>query len=88
LYIGSISEAVGLSRSRSTLEFTINGGLGFVFFFFFNCCYLLFYFEGLFFSHAGVSRSVAVVTAFMMKTDKLTFEKAYENLQTIKPDVK
>jgi hypothetical protein len=28
------------------------------------------------------------VTAFMMKTDKLTFEKAYENLQTIKPDVK
>ncbi|XP_004424878.2 PREDICTED: dual specificity protein phosphatase 12 [Ceratotherium simum simum] len=38
--------------------------------------------------HAGVSRSVAVVTAFMMKTDQLTFEKAYENLQTIKPEAK
>ncbi|XP_044614176.1 dual specificity protein phosphatase 12 isoform X1 [Equus asinus] len=38
--------------------------------------------------HAGVSRSVAVVTAFMMKIDQLTFEKAYENLQTIKPDAK
>ncbi|XP_048213692.1 dual specificity protein phosphatase 12 isoform X3 [Perognathus longimembris pacificus] len=38
--------------------------------------------------HAGVSRSVAVMTAFMMKTDQLTFEKAYENLQTIKPEAK
>ncbi|XP_029409928.1 dual specificity protein phosphatase 12 isoform X2 [Nannospalax galili] len=38
--------------------------------------------------HAGVSRSVAVVTAFLMKTDQLTFEKAYENLQTIKPEAK
>ncbi|XP_038304523.1 dual specificity protein phosphatase 12 isoform X5 [Canis lupus dingo] len=38
--------------------------------------------------HAGVSRSVAVVTAFMMKTDQLTFEKAYESLQTIKPEAK
>ncbi|XP_006873496.1 PREDICTED: dual specificity protein phosphatase 12 [Chrysochloris asiatica] len=38
--------------------------------------------------HSGVSRSVAVVTAFMMKTDQLTFEKAYENLQTVKPEAK
>ncbi|XP_055480670.1 dual specificity protein phosphatase 12 [Psammomys obesus] len=38
--------------------------------------------------HAGVSRSVAVVTAFLMKTDQLTFEKAYENLQTVKPEAK
>nr|XP_045016520.1 dual specificity protein phosphatase 12 isoform X1 [Jaculus jaculus] len=38
--------------------------------------------------HAGVSRSVAVVTAFMMKTDQLTFEKAYENLRAVKPDAK
>uniref|UniRef100_A0A8P0P872 Dual specificity protein phosphatase 12 n=1 Tax=Canis lupus familiaris TaxID=9615 RepID=A0A8P0P872_CANLF len=38
--------------------------------------------------HAGVSRSVAVVTAFVMKTDQLTFEKAYESLQTIKPEAK
>lgn len=38
--------------------------------------------------HAGVSRSVAVVTAFIMKTEQLTFEKAYENLQTIKPEAK
>ncbi|KAK2509301.1 hypothetical protein MC885_009688 [Smutsia gigantea] len=44
--------------------------------------------DGLFFSHAGVSRSVAIITAFMMKTDQLTFEKAYENLQTIKPEAK
>lgn len=39
-------------------------------------------------SHAGVSRSVAVMTAFLMKTDQLTFEKAYENLQTMKPEAK
>ncbi|XP_015985168.2 dual specificity protein phosphatase 12 isoform X1 [Rousettus aegyptiacus] len=38
--------------------------------------------------HAGVSRSVAVMTAFMMKTDQLTFEKAYENLRTVKPEAK
>ncbi|XP_006902811.1 PREDICTED: dual specificity protein phosphatase 12 [Elephantulus edwardii] len=38
--------------------------------------------------HSGVSRSVAVVTAYMMKTDQLTFEKAYENLQTVKPEAK
>uniref|UniRef100_A0A8D2AYF5 Dual specificity protein phosphatase 12 n=1 Tax=Sciurus vulgaris TaxID=55149 RepID=A0A8D2AYF5_SCIVU len=31
---------------------------------------------------------VAIVTAFLMKTDHLTFEKAYENLQTIKPEAK
>ncbi|XP_007935960.2 dual specificity protein phosphatase 12 [Orycteropus afer afer] len=38
--------------------------------------------------HSGVSRSVAVVTAFIMKTDQLAFEKAYENLQTVKPEAK
>ncbi|XP_004479758.1 dual specificity protein phosphatase 12 [Dasypus novemcinctus] len=38
--------------------------------------------------HSGVSRSVAIVTAFMMKTDQLTFEKAYEKLQTVKPEAK
>ncbi|KAK2506693.1 hypothetical protein MC885_001324 [Smutsia gigantea] len=38
--------------------------------------------------HAGVSRSAAIITAFMVKTDQLTFEKAYENLQTIKPEAK
>ncbi|XP_066222099.1 dual specificity protein phosphatase 12 [Saccopteryx leptura] len=38
--------------------------------------------------HAGVSRSVAVLTAFLMKTDQLTFDKAYENLQTMKPEAK
>lgn len=73
-------------RSEVDLNFTINRGLGFPLVF--NCCYLLFYFEGLFFSHAGVSRSVAVVTAFIMKTDQLTFEKAYESLQTVKPEAK
>ncbi|XP_062962323.1 dual specificity protein phosphatase 12 [Cynocephalus volans] len=38
--------------------------------------------------HAGVSRSVAIVTAFLMKTDQLTFEQAYENVQAIKPEAK
>ena len=38
--------------------------------------------------HAGVGRSVTVITAFMMKTDQLTFEKAYENLKTVKPEAK
>ncbi|KAF4021111.1 hypothetical protein G4228_013848 [Cervus hanglu yarkandensis] len=38
--------------------------------------------------HAGVSRSVTVITAFMMKTDQLTFEKAYENLKTVRPEAK
>ncbi|KAL1769909.1 dual specificity protein phosphatase 12 [Sigmodon hispidus] len=38
--------------------------------------------------HAGVSRSVAVVTAFIMKTDELPFEKAYEHLQTVRPEAK
>ncbi|XP_016065962.1 PREDICTED: dual specificity protein phosphatase 12 isoform X2 [Miniopterus natalensis] len=28
------------------------------------------------------------MTAFLMKTDQLTFEKAYENLQTMKPEAK
>ncbi|XP_023555624.1 dual specificity protein phosphatase 12 isoform X3 [Octodon degus] len=40
------------------------------------------------YSHAGVSRSVAIVTAFVMKTDQLTFEKAYEILQALKPEAK
>ncbi|XP_032147481.1 dual specificity protein phosphatase 12 isoform X2 [Sapajus apella] len=38
--------------------------------------------------HAGVSRSVAIITAFLMKTDKLPFEKAYEKLQILKPEAK
>ncbi|XP_036058571.1 dual specificity protein phosphatase 12 [Onychomys torridus] len=76
----------GKDRSEVGLHCTVNTGLGFLLVF--NGCYLLFYFEGLFFSHAGVSRSVAVVTAFLMKTDQLTFEKAYENLQTLKPEAK
>ncbi|XP_059840541.1 dual specificity protein phosphatase 12 isoform X1 [Hypanus sabinus] len=38
--------------------------------------------------HAGVSRSAAVVTAFIMKTDNLSFEEAYGTLKAIKPDVR
>ncbi|XP_030792785.1 dual specificity protein phosphatase 12 isoform X2 [Rhinopithecus roxellana] len=38
--------------------------------------------------HAGVSRSVAIITAFLMKTDLLPFEKAYEKLQILKPEAK
>ncbi|XP_069497390.1 dual specificity protein phosphatase 12 isoform X2 [Ambystoma mexicanum] len=37
--------------------------------------------------HAGVSRSAAVVTAYMMKADGLPFQDAYGKLRTIKPDV-
>ncbi|XP_069794217.1 dual specificity protein phosphatase 12 isoform X2 [Narcine bancroftii] len=39
-------------------------------------------------SHAGVSRSAAIVTAFIMKTDNLSFEEAYSKLKTVKPDVR
>uniref|UniRef100_A0A4W3JPR3 protein-tyrosine-phosphatase n=1 Tax=Callorhinchus milii TaxID=7868 RepID=A0A4W3JPR3_CALMI len=39
-------------------------------------------------SHAGVSRSAAVVTAFIMKTDQVPFEEAYIKLQAVKPDIK
>ncbi|XP_068950739.1 dual specificity protein phosphatase 12 isoform X1 [Petaurus breviceps papuanus] len=39
-------------------------------------------------SHAGISRSVAVVTAYLMKTEQLPFEDAYGSLQTIKPEAK
>lgn len=74
------------NRHEVDLNLSVDTELGF--FVFFNCRYLLFYFKGVFFSHAGVSRSVAIMTAFMMKTDQLTFEKAYENLQTIKPEAK
>lgn len=42
----------------------------------------------LFHSHAGVSRSAAVVTAYIMKTDNLSFEEAYSKLKAIKPDVR
>ncbi|XP_043941114.1 dual specificity protein phosphatase 12 [Protopterus annectens] len=38
--------------------------------------------------HAGVSRSAAVVTAYLMKTKQLQFQDAYSRLQSIKPDVK
>lgn len=42
----------------------------------------------LFSSHAGVSRSVAIVTAYLMKTNHLTFQEAYAFVQAIKPDAK
>ncbi|XP_051855116.1 dual specificity protein phosphatase 12 [Antechinus flavipes] len=38
--------------------------------------------------HAGISRSVAVMTAYLMKTEQLSFEDAYGSLQTIKPEAK
>ncbi|XP_015669526.1 dual specificity protein phosphatase 12 [Protobothrops mucrosquamatus] len=38
--------------------------------------------------HAGVSRSVAIVTAYLMKTNHLTFQEAYAFVQAIKPDAK
>uniref|UniRef100_A0A8D0GN42 Dual specificity protein phosphatase 12 n=1 Tax=Sphenodon punctatus TaxID=8508 RepID=A0A8D0GN42_SPHPU len=38
--------------------------------------------------HAGVSRSVAVVTAYLMKTNNLTFEEAYAAVKAAKPDAK
>ncbi|KAJ7317778.1 hypothetical protein JRQ81_003940 [Phrynocephalus forsythii] len=41
-----------------------------------------------FFSQAGVSRSVAVVTAYLMKANNLSFEEAYAFVQDIKPDAK
>ncbi|MEE6496220.1 hypothetical protein FKM82_002262 [Ascaphus truei] len=37
--------------------------------------------------HAGVSRSAAVVTAYLMHTSKLAFQDAYTKLQSLKPDV-
>uniref|UniRef100_A0A8D0BQH1 Dual specificity protein phosphatase 12 n=1 Tax=Salvator merianae TaxID=96440 RepID=A0A8D0BQH1_SALMN len=37
---------------------------------------------------AGVSRSVAVVTAYLVKANSLTLEEAYAFVQAIKPDVK
>ncbi|XP_053325319.1 dual specificity protein phosphatase 12 isoform X1 [Spea bombifrons] len=38
--------------------------------------------------HAGMSRSAAVVTAYLMNTENLTFQDAYTRLEIIKPDVK
>lgn len=38
--------------------------------------------------HAGVSRSAAVVTAYLMKTKQLRFQDAYSRVQSVKPDVK
>ncbi|KAI5628709.1 dual specificity protein phosphatase 12 isoform X1 [Silurus asotus] len=37
--------------------------------------------------HAGQSRSAAVITAYLMKTHKLSVQEAYSKLQLIKPDV-
>ncbi|XP_072847837.2 dual specificity protein phosphatase 12 isoform X3 [Pogona vitticeps] len=37
---------------------------------------------------AGVSRSVAVVTAYLMKANTLSFEEAYAFVKDIKPDAK
>ncbi|XP_053916971.1 dual specificity protein phosphatase 12 isoform X1 [Cuculus canorus] len=36
--------------------------------------------------HAGVSRSVAVVTAYLMKTEGLSWEEAYAAVRAAKPD--
>ncbi|XP_076153387.1 dual specificity protein phosphatase 12 [Alosa pseudoharengus] len=38
--------------------------------------------------HAGQSRSAAVVTAYLMKTHKITLEQAQSKLIQVKPDVK
>ncbi|XP_030631333.1 dual specificity protein phosphatase 12 [Chanos chanos] len=38
--------------------------------------------------HVGQSRSAAVVTAYLMKTQKMSLQDAYKKLQQIKPDVK
>ncbi|TRY56832.1 hypothetical protein DNTS_004103 [Danionella cerebrum] len=38
--------------------------------------------------HVGQSRSAAVVTAYLMKTQQLTLQDAYSKLQNSKPDVK
>ncbi|KAM7180917.1 dual specificity protein phosphatase 12 isoform 2-T2 [Macrochelys suwanniensis] len=38
--------------------------------------------------HAGVSRSVALVTAYLMKTNNLTFEQAYATIKAVKSDAK
>lgn len=38
--------------------------------------------------HAGQSRSAAIITAYLMKTQKLSAQQAYTKLQHIKPDVK
>ncbi|XP_063150713.1 dual specificity protein phosphatase 12 [Candoia aspera] len=38
--------------------------------------------------HAGVSRSVAIVTAYLMKTNNLPFQEAYAFVQAIKPDAR
>ncbi|XP_028936772.1 dual specificity protein phosphatase 12 [Ornithorhynchus anatinus] len=38
--------------------------------------------------HAGVSRSVAVVTAFLMKTQQLSFEEAYARVRALRPQAK
>lgn len=39
-------------------------------------------------SHVGQSRSAAVVTAYLMKTQSLSLHDAYTKLQNLKPDVK
>lgn len=41
-----------------------------------------------FISHAGRSRSACVVTAYLMKTHKMSVKDAYSKLQDMKPDVK
>ncbi|KAL8202633.1 UNVERIFIED_CONTAM: hypothetical protein K2H54_020082 [Gekko kuhli] len=38
--------------------------------------------------HAGVSRSVAVVTAYLMKANNLPFEEAYAFVQSLRPEAK
>ncbi|XP_071984747.1 dual specificity protein phosphatase 12 isoform X2 [Engystomops pustulosus] len=38
--------------------------------------------------HAGLSRSPAVIAAYLMNTTRCTFEEAYQRLQDKKPDIK
>lgn len=45
-----------------------------------SCCKVLVH------CHAGVSRSAAIVTAYMMKAGGLQFQQAYQALRTVKPD--
>ena len=38
-------------------------------------------------SHAGRSRSAAMVTAYLMRSHRLSFSEAYDRLQRRNPDV-
>lgn len=70
-------QRIYLSRSSHDIDlnFTINRQLDFFKLLLF--CYFIFKVS---FSHAGVSWSIAIATAFMMKNYQFTLGKAYENL--------